>query len=190
MPTSPPPFRTVSIGPYGFRITQGYAGETDGYEIGVPEREALDVLRTERVRKKGWKVLEKLRTKSGRRTLSEGELKFLTEEVARFDREIRLERTEGTSKGGSGVAVGRILEHPAGPGSATLDDHGEFDTELTRLAEAKVDAEERARGVSLAPTQREAAIAALREEPLLREAARARVEASAGERDRILADLF
>jgi len=64
---SPP--RSINIGPYSFGVTPRYS---QGGEVGEAEREVLDVARAERIRKKGFKVLEKLRAKTGRRTLSEG----------------------------------------------------------------------------------------------------------------------
>jgi hypothetical protein len=67
---------------------------------------------------------------------------------------------------------------------------GEFDAEVARLAVLRVAAEESARGMMLTPEQRAKATVALREDPLLREAARVRVEASAAERARMLSELF
>ena len=110
------------------------------------------------------------------------ELRHLTSEIAQFDRDLRLERVQSP------------LETPSRPvpgGAVQLDlSDGAFDDELGRLAQARVDAEERARGITLTPDQRAGAIEALRAEPLLREQARARIEAALAERDKVVQDLF
>jgi len=187
-PMSPPRF--VNIGPYSFAVTPGYSTGAEGFVVGEAELEVLDTARAERVRKKGFKVLEKLRVKSGRRTLSEGELRHLTSTVAEFDREVRLERTpdpRGLSEDD------RVRQRPPRLATPSVEPElggGEFDAEVIRLAELRVASEEAARGVALAPEVREAALAALREDPLLREAARARVEAALQEREKMQLDLF
>ena len=183
-----PPPRSINIGPYSFSITPGYSDGTR--DIGEPEREVLDVARAERVRKRGFKVLEKLRAKSGRRTLSEGELRLLTATIAEFDREVTLERLPDPR----GVATERPtrLAAPAGGPEGEKPDlsGGEFDAEVAKLAGLRLAAEEGARGVTLSPEQREAALAALLQDPLIREAARVRVDAAIAERDRMLSELF
>ena len=178
----PPLFRTVSIGPYSFRLTQGYAQEREDFPITSAEREALDMLRTERVRKKGFKLLEKLRASTGRKTLTEAELRHLTDQIAQFDRDVRLERSEQVPRRAS--QGDRVTPPEVG------DEVGEFEAELASLAEARVDAEERTRGLHLTPQLREAALRALREDPALREAARARVEVLQQARDKMVAELF
>ena len=174
---SPP--KSITIGPYSFAVTPGYSA--GAFAVTPTELEALDALRAERLRKKGFKVLEKLRARSGRRTLSEGELRHLTDQIAAFDRELRLERAPSPAQ-----AV------PARPllGSFGAAPDGDFDAELAKLAQARLDAEERARGLTLTPEQRDAALSALREEPLLREQARLRVEVVFAERGKLLQDLF
>jgi hypothetical protein len=172
----------VNIGPYSFPITPRYS---EGGDVGVAEREVLDVARAERVRKKGFKVLEKLRAKSGRRTLSEGELRHLTTQVAEFDREVGLERLPDP-RGVQSDRPTRLGADDAAPELGT----GEFDAEVARLVVLRVAAEESARGMTLTPEQRAKATVALQEDPLLREAARVRVEASAAERARMLSELF
>ena len=181
--------RSINIGPYSFPITPGY---TDGsFAIGASELEVLDTARAERVRKKGFKVLEKIRARSKRRTLSEGELRHLSTTVAEFDREVRLEKipdprgtqTERPTRLAAGMDdIGEL--DPAG-GAA-----GEFDAEVARLAGLRLAAEESGRGITLEPAQREAAMAALAQDPSLREAARARVEVALAERERLVRDLF
>jgi hypothetical protein len=180
---SPP--RTINIGPYSFPVRAVYTDGASG--VGGSELEVLDTARAERIRKKGHKVLEKLRAKSGRRTLSEGELRHLTTTIAEFDREVMLERLPDPR--------GVITERPSRlattevPGTPDLGG-GEFDTEVTRLCGVRVAAEETSRGLTLTPEQRDAAIAALREDPLIREAARARVDAALTERSRMMSELF
>ena len=178
MTPKPPPTKSVTIGPYSFQLHQGYT--SGAFAIGPVELAALDDLRNERLRKKGFKVLEKLRGRSGRRTLSEAELRHLTTEIAQFDRDLRLEKNPNPTIARSGGVVRAVL---------ALDD-GAFDDEVTRLAAARIDAEERSRGITLSPSQREAALAALRDEPLLREQARARIDAMMTERDKLVEDLF
>lgn len=179
-----PPPKSVNIGPYTFPLTPGYS--TGEFVIGAPEHEVLDAVRAERVRKKGFKVFEKLRARSGRRTLSEGELSHLTEALVTFDREVRLERLQGASPDAS-LSPRLALE----PGEALPDfSVGEFDSEVTRLAELRIAAEEASRGAKLSEPSRSAALEALREDPLLREAARARIEAGLTEREKMLAELF
>ena len=184
--TSP---RTINIGPYSFTVTPGYsAGE---FAVGETELEVLDIARAERIRKKGFKVLEKLRAKSGRRTLSEGELRALTSAVAEFDREVKLDRITAPSGAdrdapGRSPRMGLELLSPDDPSEAP----GEFDAEVARLAELRVAAEEANRGIKLDDAKREAALRALREDPILREAARVRVEAGLSERERMLSELF
>ena len=179
---SPP--RHINIGPYSFPVTPGYS---DGARaIGEAEREVLDTARAERVRKKGFKVLEKLRVKSGRRTLSEGELQHLAATVAALDASMDLTRLANPQ---DATALSRPGHTFVGLGGDP-DEAGEFDTELSRLAEMRVSAEEASRGVTLPPDARAAALAALRDDPAIREAARARVEITLRERDRMLAELF
>ena len=179
---SPP--RSLNIGPYSFPIRATY---TDGTSVvGPAELEVLDVARAERVRKKGYKVFEKLRAKSGRRTLSEGELRHLTETLKEFDREVTLERLPDPRGFQSERPTRVAATAPSEPDLAS----GEFDAEVTALATAKVTSEETARGITLTPEQRKAAITALREDTLIREAARLRVEARLAERDKMLSELF
>jgi hypothetical protein len=178
---SPP--RTVNIGPYSFGVTPKYSM---GGEVGPAEREVLDVARAERVRKKGFKVLEKLRAQTGRRTLSEGELRFLTSQLTEFDREVGLERLPDPR----GTQSDRPTRLGAPKNEALELDTGEFDAEVARLAELRVAAEEISRGITLTPVQRTKAIMALREDPLIREAARVRVEAAGVERTKMLSELF
>lgn len=183
---SPP--RSINIGPYSFSVTAGYSD--GGRAIGPAELEVLDVARAERVRKKGFKVLEKLRAQTGRRTLTEGELRFLTTQLAEFDREVTLERLPDPR----GVTSERPtrLAAPIGGAEGGAPDlgSGEFDAEVTRLAGLRVAAEEATRGLTLSEAQRDAAIAALREDPLIREAARVRVDAALAEREKMLSELF
>jgi len=182
---SPP--RTVNIGPYSFSVTPAY---TAGRNIGEAEREVLDVARAERIRKKGFKVLEKLRQRSGRRTLSEGELRNLTTTIAEFDREVNLDRIPDP-RGTNTERPTRLASAPGGPeGEAPDFGSGEFDAEVMRLAELRIVAEETTRGLILTPEQRANAITALREDPLIREAARARVDAALAEREKMLGELF
>ena len=182
-----PPPRSINIGPYSFSVTSGYS---DGvFEVGPAELEVLDGARAERIRKKAHKVLEKIRARSGRRTLTEGELRLLTTTVAEIDAELRLERIpdpRGSDAGGR--TMRRAVEFA--PGGEPDFTGGEFDAEVARLAELRVTSEETARGLTLTPPQRDAAIAALREDPLIREAARARVEVALRERERMLTELF
>jgi hypothetical protein len=183
-----PPPRHINIGPYSFALRAVY---TDGASVvGPAELEVLDTARAERIRKKGHKVLEKLRAHSGRRTLSEGELRHLTETLAGFDREVTLERIPDPR----GVTTERPTRLAATPGGSegTQPDltAGEFDAEVNRLATLRVAAEETSRGITLTPEQRDAAVATLREDPLIREAARVRVDAAGAERDRMLSELF
>lgn len=176
-----PPPRSINIGPYSFPITAGYSDATDGFVIGGPEREALDYIRAERVRKKAHRVFERLRTKSGRKTLTEGELAQLSEIVAEFDRTMRLEpRGADTTPKANYVTGEPVL----------ASEPSDFDTEVTRLADLRIGAEETARGLTLTPQQREAAIAALRNDPLLREEARKRVEVALIEHEKMLSELF
>jgi len=139
-PMSPPRF--VNIGPYSFAVTPGYSTGAEGFVVGEAELEVLDTARAERVRKKGFKVLEKLRVKSGRRTLSEGELRHLTSTVAEFDREVRLERTpdpRGLSEDD------RVRQRPPRLATPSVEPElggGEFDAEVIRLAELRVAPEE------------------------------------------------
>ena len=183
-----PPPRLVNIGPYSFSITTRYS---DGGDVGEAEREVLDVARAERIRKKGFKVLEKLRARSGRRTLTEGELRGLTTTIAEFDREVGLARLPDP-RGTQSERPTRLAAPSGGPEGMSAPDlgSGEFDAEVTRLAGLRVAAEEGARGIVLSGIQREAAIKALREDPSLREAARVRVEVALAERDKMLSDLF
>jgi hypothetical protein len=182
---SPP--RSINIGPYSFGVTPRYS---QGGEVGEAEREVLDVARAERIRKKGFKVLEKLRAKTGRRTLSEGELRHLTGQIAEFDREVGLERIPDPR----GVATERStrLAAPIGGSEGERPDltSGEFDAEVARLAELRVAAEETARGITLSEAQREAALTALQDDPLIREQARLRVDAALAEQERMLTELF
>lgn len=176
---------SINIGPYSFPLRAGYSTHAEGFAVGVAELETLDAVRAERVRKKAFKVFEKLRARSGRRTLSEGELRHLGTLVAEFDQEVRCERT------GGGADAARS-PHLAREGFAPPPDltQGDFDAEVARLAGLRVAAEEQARGATLRPDVREAALAALRTDPLIREAARARVEATLAERERMLGELF
>ena len=183
---SPP--RHINIGPYSFPVTPGYS---DGARaIGEAEREVLDTARAERVRKKGFKVLEKLRVKSGRRTLSEGELRHLTEQIAAFDREVDLAKLPDP-RGVQSEKPTRLAAPSGGSEGFAPDlNAGEFDAEVTKLAALRVAAEETARGITLTEAQRAAAIVALQEDPALREAARVRVEVALRERDKMLSELF
>jgi len=182
-----PPPRSINIGPYSFSVTAKYSA---GGEVGEAEREVLDVARAERIRKKGFKVLEKLRAKTGRRTLSEGELRHLTAQIAAFDAEVTLERIPDPR----GITTERPTRMAAPVGGAEGErpdlTSGEFDAEVARLAGLRVAAEETTRGLTLTPEQREAAIGALRDDPLIREAARQRVDAAIAERERMLTELF
>ena len=183
---SPP--RHINIGPYSFPVTPGYS---DGARsVGGAELEVLDVARAERVRKKGFKVLEKLRAKSGRRTLSEGELRHLTEQIAAFDREVDLAKLPDP-RGIQSEKPTRLAAPSGGPEGFAPDlNAGEFDAEVATLAERRVAAEEATRGITLTEAQRTAAITALREDPALRESARVRVEVALRERDKMLSELF
>ena len=173
--------RTITIGPYTFTIRAGY--QDSEFEVGRPEREALDRLRAERIRKKAWKVFEKLRAQGDKRTLTEAQLKHLTTEVAKLDEEVRLEeKSPGTT--------GKDFHRARGVIAPEADATGLFEEELTKLVAGRIDAEERMRGVTLTPDQREAAANALREEPLLREQARERVEVALAERERMISELF
>ena len=186
-----PNVKTITIGPYSFPITPGYAA--GAFPIGPAELETLDYARAERVRKKGFKVFEKLRIRSGKRTLSEGELRHLTEAVAGMDRDVRLERQVGDQGAARSVApkLGLVLGGEGGEaGEPGTFDQGAFDSELARLAELRLAAEETARGARLPSAAREAALGALRGDPNLRDAARARVEEVLEERGRIAAELF
>lgn len=181
-----PPPRTINIGPYSFSVTAAY---TNGARaVGPPEREVLDTARAKRVRKKGFKVFEKLRQRSGRRTLSEGELRHLTTTLLEFDRDTTLEKLPDP-RGVQSERPSRLATEVAPGGPPDLAG-GEFDAEVTRLCDLRIATEEASRGIILTPTQREAAIAALWEDPLIREAARARVDATLAEREKMLGDLF
>ena len=179
---SPP--RSINIGPYSFPVTAAYS---DGVRpVGPAEHEVLDGARAERVRKKAHREFEKMRLRSGRRTLSEGELRHLAATVAALDASMDLTRLANPQ---DATALSRPGHTFAGLGGDP-DEASEFDTELSRLAEMRIVAEEASRGISLPPDARAAALAALRNDPAIREAARARVEATLRERDRMLAELF
>ena len=179
------PPRQINVGPYSFPITAGYSDRADGFSVGPAELEVLDNARAERVRKKAFRVFEKLRGAS-RRTLSEGQLRLLSEAVAEFDRAVRLERLTNPLDPTASERPGRVAVTLQGdPAEAS-----EFDAELIRLAELRLAAEETARGATLPPEARAAAIALLRDDSAIREAARARVDAALAERERIMAELF
>lgn len=169
----------ITIGPYSFPLTLGYSSRE--FEVGPTELAALDRLRSEKVRKKAFRRLEQLRFKTGRKTLTEGELKLLTDEVAELDRTIRIE---------AGVERAEGARSTLGDEGTSPLAEGAFDAELDRLVDLRIAAEEAARGITLSPSQREAAKEALRAEPLLRDQARARVEVALAEREKIMRELF
>ena len=178
------PPRSINIGPYSFPITAAY---TDGVRaVGPAEHEVLDGARAERVRKKAHRVFEKLRARSGRRTLTEGELRHLAGVVAELDRTMDLVRLANPQDATALSRPGHAFATLGGDAEEASD----FDAELSRLAELRIVAEETARGVMLQPNDRAAALAALRDDPGIREAARARVEVALAERDRMLTELF
>jgi len=170
----------ITIGPYSFPLTLGYSSRE--FEVGPTELAALDRLRSEKVRKKAFRRLEQLRFKTGRKTLTEGELKLLTDEVAELDRTIRIEAGAERAEGARSVLGDGAASSPLAEGA--------FDAELDRLVDLRIAAEETARGIALSPSQREAAREALRAEPLLRDQARSRVEVALAEREKIMRELF
>jgi len=183
-----PPPRQINVGPYSFPILPGYTNHAEGFNVGPSELETLDIARAERVRKKAFKVYEKLRRESGRRTLTEGQLKLLTEAAAEFDRTLRLERTPDPRGGVTKRPFKPFAQFPA---DAVLEaPESEFDVEVTRLAVLKIEAEENARGTKLAPDVRDDAIVALKTDPAIREAARQRVEAQMAALDNMVESLF
>jgi len=182
------PPRHINIGPYSFPIRAGYTDALDGFAVGPPELEVLDTARAERVRKKAFKVYEKLRAKSPRKTLSELELRHLGAQITEFDASLRLERIADPRGFTTERPARRAPDLPAEvPPDLTA---GEFDSEVLRLAELRIAAEETTRGETLPPSARAAALTALCADPLIREAARARIEAVMLEREKLLEDLF
>ena len=119
------PPRSINIGPYSFPVTAAYS---DGVRpVGPAEHEVLDGARAERVRKKAHREFEKMRLRSGRRTLSEGELRHLAATVAALDASMDLTRLANPQ---DATALSRPGHTFAGLGGDP-DEASEFDTDVS-----------------------------------------------------------